>query len=115
MKKYFLLIALTLTPIIGFSQNTSIGIFQDCHEGDFLHITFEGLDMDFGSGNNNYSGYNLCIEDEEGYTVPNPIYVGKRFLIKWSMVEMRIVTDPSEPRKTELVKRPTILGLELLE
>ena len=64
------------------SRGYEIGVFDDCSMGDVLHITFKGISLDFGSGRNNLLNYKLCIEDMNHNTVANPLYVGKKFLIK---------------------------------
>lgn len=114
MKKTIVILMLSFLAIFSYSQNTAIGTFKDCQMGDLLHINFDGIDVDFGSGKNNYSGYELCLENADGDVAPNPKYIGKQFLIKWRMVKTEVTTDPLEPWKTEFVERPSIISLQLI-
>lgn len=98
------------------TQSYKIVKFKDCNLGDFMHITFDGISQDFGYNHNynEYNGYELCIEDENGNTIPNPKYVGKEFIIKWDYKKVKI-EDPSDPWKTSYQDEPIILYMKLNE
>jgi len=113
--KYCLLCMLMCGYTMYAQTNTSVGRFKECSFVDLLHIEFEGVDIDFGSGDNKYSDYELCIEDQENRTIPNPKYVGKRFIIMWEMKETKVTANPLEPWKTETKKTSSIISLELID
>lgn len=97
------------------AQQRIFATFEDCGMGDYFHLIFEGTSLNFSNGKNNYSGYDLCIEDEEGYTIPNPIYVGSTFEITWKYITTAVMTDPTEPWKTEMKSVPSIVSLKLVK
>lgn len=90
--------------------------FEDCSLSDFVHITFDGISQDFGYNHryNEYNGYQLCTEDKNGNTIPNPKYVGKEFIIKWDNKKVKI-EDPTDPWKTSYQEKPRITFLKLNE
>ncbi len=94
--------------------------FMDCSMGDLYHIVFGTGDpgdpgyFDFGDGNNDLSGYDLCVEDPEGNTTGNPQYIGKQFKITYNDLLAKVYCDfPDEmPNCIRPVK--TIVSLELI-
>ena len=98
------------------SKTYSIRKFQDCSLGDNLHLTFHSLNLDFGAqhGNNNYGDIQLCVDDKNGFTAPNPLYKNKEFIIKWDQKKVK-VTDPTDPWVTTEVYQPVITYLKLIE
>lgn len=97
------------------AQQQITATFKDCSMGDAFYLEFEGTSLDFSNGDNNYSGYDLCIEDEDGYTVPNPLYVGKTFTITWKYITKDIIPDATEPWKRERRNVPSIISMTLME
>lgn len=98
------------------SKTYHIAKFKDCSSGDLLHIEFEGIQEDFGDANyyNNYGDYELCLEDKDGYTIPDPEYVGKEFIIRWDMKRIKVM-DIENPDRTIWEERPRITFLKLKE
>jgi uncharacterized protein YgiM (DUF1202 family) len=93
--------------------------YSGCGFGDLFHLIFEDMNqnsantIDFGFGKNNYSGFELCLEDSEGFNYPNPQYVGKYFKITYNDLFAR--TYCNAPIDYSICVKPvkTIVKLEL--
>lgn len=96
------------------SQNYHLVKFEDCSFGDLMHINFQGLDEDFGDAYtyNTFSDYELCLEDDEGNTIPNPKYQEKDFWIRWETKKIEVL-DPYD-MQLKYMSRPVITNLILV-
>lgn len=93
------------------SEQDIIATFEGAEMGDYFHLTFkgeDGIDYDFGLGENNYCGY------EFGEEKPNPKYLGKKFNIKWKEVMTKTYAGGGS---MDIVERevPTITSITIIK
>ena len=82
--------------------------------GDYFHIYFEdtnGMEYDFGFGNNNYGNYKLY--ENPGPLLDNPIYLNKSFKLYWKWKLSTFPCCDGEYNPTKGLQ-PSIIKLELI-
>lgn len=105
-------------PAIPYGEvKAEVCTYKDYIVGDCVHIDFSC--GDFGAAQRNqldtaslklWSG--LSVEDSTGYEVPNPLYIGKQFEIRFNYTKASACQDPSEPEKE--VEVANILSFKLV-
>lgn len=105
------------SPVPYGEVKTEVCTYKDYIVGDCVHIDFSC--GDFGAAQRNqldaaslklWSG--LSVEDSTGYEVPNPLYVGKQFEIRFNYTKASACQDLSEPEKE--VEVANILSFKLV-
>lgn len=90
--------------------------FTECVMGDLFHLMFG--DYDFGEGNNNLMGYELCITDSNSdfeEEIANPKYKGKKFELIINDLVSKTYCDPPDNYDICIKNVPTIVSIKLLE
>ncbi len=98
-------------------ETSFIGTYKGVEEGDYFHVEFlseDGELYDFGGGENDYSDFELFIDNENGETIANANYVDKKFIITWANKKVR--ASKGEGSMEIVIKdMPSIIKLELVK
>ncbi len=97
-------------------QKTIVVPFTECAMGDLFHLQFG--EYNFGNGNNNLMGYELCITDPDSDfedETANPIYIGKLFELVINELVNKVYCDPPMSYDLCIKNVPTIISIKLVE